>query len=224
MRIRTLALAAACALTLAACGGSSSPKPSTTPPSTARPEKYVALKPAQAALLTQKDVGSLFTPATYHSPLVPPYCRDASAPTFANETSSIGLVGTLYGSKNPAATLTEEIYLYRTSAAAQAALVSLQTDMACVTGHQYNPDGTSTLISVGPGVDYSQRLAVDHAYGWTLRTTLLGGMQFGIVVKTTVIVLRYLISPNALSSKDGTSKFPDPFKLATVAISRTGAF
>src|SRR5690348_9120096 len=107
------ALAVACALTLAACSSSgSTPKTSTTALSTAPPARVVSAKAAGAALLVQADVGKSLKRGPYAPPVGPPYCQPATSPTLAKSTSATDVVGVLYASAKPQASIEEDIYLY----------------------------------------------------------------------------------------------------------------
>ncbi|MDT4937177.1 MAG: hypothetical protein QOG80_848 [Pseudonocardiales bacterium] len=214
MRARFIAVAVACALLASACSsGGGSTKPSTSAKPT--PQRVVSTTTARGALLTGKDLGDTFTAGHYRAPTRSLFCASVGAPTVAKETSAAHLVGAQYSSRDPEANLVEDIYLYRSAAAARAALTAVQGDMQCATGHTYNADGSTDIMAVGAATDYSTRLTADLAYGWSLRSLSLRGIQFAMVAKTALIMLKYTIG-----TKSDAGKLPDAFDLAGTAYDR----
>jgi hypothetical protein len=227
MRNSWTALAVACVLTVAGCSSSGGkPAPSSTT-ATTRPERVVSAKTANAALLRPADVGKSLKRGTYAAPLQPPYCEPQGSPTLAQATNATDVIGALYSSAKPQASVTEDVYLYKSSAAAGAALTNLQSGMACVTGHLYTTPGSSgTVVSVGPAVNYKSKVsaAASAAYSWTLRIADQGGIQFAVVVRTTLIVVTYLLSTAALTKSGTAPNFPDADALARAAVDHASSF
>lgn len=200
-------------LALAACSGSSTLTRAAAPSATVS-EHVTSSSSARRALLGAADVG-LLKPVTYRRPTTPLFCRPRDAPTVFDETHAVDLVGARFGSSDPKADLVEEVYLYRTVADARAALETMQGDMDCATGHIYNGDGTTDVVAVGASYDYSTKLTAQLAYGWSLLTKTIGGIEIAVPEGTSVMLFRYTA---AFSAK--TTKLPDAFQLASTAASR----
>jgi hypothetical protein len=200
---------------LSACGGSDDkPAHSPTPTSTVK-EHVISSAAAKKALLTAKDVGAPLTKVAYRRPTSPLFCNPSTAPTVYAETGAGAVVGARFTSTHPTANILEEVYIYKSSTAARAALSMVQADMDCATGHIYNNDGTSALIAVGASTDYSAKLTADFVYGWSLRTTDSRGLELAVPVGTTLMLFRY-----TAGNKSDINALPDAFDLATTAVNR----
>ncbi|HLY34839.1 MAG TPA: hypothetical protein VKQ07_09930 [Jatrophihabitantaceae bacterium] len=186
----------------------------------------MSAKTARASLLGQGDVGKALLPDSYEPPAGPLYCQPEGSPDLAQATSATGVVGAFFASAKPQASIVEDVYLFKNSAAAAAALIAMQSGMACVTGHLYNAVGSATLVSVGPAVDYSHKLSstASAAYGWTLRIGDQGGIRFGMTVRTTLIVVTYLLSTSALTKNGTAPNFPGAVAVASAALDHASSF
>lgn len=218
VRAATVVSVLAGALALSACGGGGSPSHSSTHstgPRSKPSQHVIAPAAASSALLASDGVGSLLKPAPYRRPTKPLYCRPAGSPTVAKESGATSVTGVYFTSANPKADLTEDVYLYPSSAKARSALNMVQGDMDCAGGRIYGSDGKSIRVAVGPSIDYSAKLKAEFAYGWSLRTVSTRGIEFAIPVGTALLLIHY-----EAGAKSRATKLPDAFDVARAAFDR----